>query len=78
VIKLRENIRENRAHCNSWRAGGQQEGLQYNGEAAQQVIVIYIVSADEKRNSSLLFRKGPDLSIYHFPTALLRAYQSTN
>jgi hypothetical protein len=30
----------------SWRAGGQQEGLQYNGEAAQQVIVIYIVSAD--------------------------------
>jgi hypothetical protein len=20
--------------CNSWRAGGQQEGLQYNGEAA--------------------------------------------
>jgi hypothetical protein len=39
----------------SWRAGGQQEGLQYNGEAAQQVIDIYIVSADEKRNSNLLF-----------------------
>ena len=24
----------NRFLCNSWRAGGQQEGLQYNGEAA--------------------------------------------
>jgi hypothetical protein len=34
----------------SWRAGGQQEGLQYNGEAAWwKVIVIYCISADEKK-----------------------------
>jgi hypothetical protein len=36
--------------CNSWRAGGQQEGLQYNGEAAWwKVIGVYIISADEKK-----------------------------
>jgi hypothetical protein len=62
-------------YCNSWRAGGQQEGLQYNGEAAWwTVIVIYIVSADEKRNSNLLFQRGPNLSIYHFPSALSSTY----
>jgi hypothetical protein len=31
-------------------AGGQQEGLQYNGEAAWwKVIGVYIISADEKK-----------------------------
>ena len=32
--------------CNGWGAGGQQEGLQYNGEVAWgKVIVIYFISA---------------------------------
>jgi hypothetical protein len=40
----------NKTNCNSWRAGGQQEGLQYNGEVAWwKVIVIYFISADEKK-----------------------------
>ena len=34
--------------------------------------------AGAKRNSNLLFRRGPDLSIYHFPSALLRPCQSTS
>ena len=34
--------------------------------------------AGAKRNSSLPFVRGPDLSIYHFPSALLGTYQSTN
>ena len=38
-------------------AGGQQEGLQYNGESAwcsvAQIIGIYIISADVKKYSSL-------------------------
>ena len=32
----------------------------------------------KKRNSSLLSRRGPDLFIYHFPSALLGTYQSAN
>ena len=31
-----------------------------------------------RRNSSLLFQRGPDLSIYPFPSALLRPYQCTS
>ena len=42
----------------SWLAGGQQEGLQYNGGSAwQEVIGIYIISADAKRKLKLALLK---------------------
>jgi hypothetical protein len=45
--------------CNSWRAGGQQERLQYNGEAAWwKVIGVYIISADEKKLKLALLKRS--------------------
>jgi len=43
----------------SWQAGGQQEGLQYNGEAAWwKVTVIYCISADEKKLKLALLERS--------------------
>jgi hypothetical protein len=37
------SVSQKRVMCNSWRAGGQQEGLQYNGEAAWPKVTVIIL-----------------------------------